>query len=219
MFESAQYVLETIEIGKELVALVEYDEVPESPREWDNMGTIIAWHNRYSLSDKNIDERDDMREFLECSDEVNDKFSTQEGIDEATDKRLMDIFLEKNIVLPVYMYEHSCVALSTGSFYGRAQHAGWDSGQVGYIFVSKEKIRKEFNVKRISKKLIDKVEKILSAEIDTYSKYLNGDVVTVSIMKKDEDDDFVECIESCGGFFGYDYENNGVSDFISEFKN
>lgn len=29
-----------------------HDETPESPREWDNLGTITCWHRRYTLGDR-----------------------------------------------------------------------------------------------------------------------------------------------------------------------
>lgn len=41
-------------------------------------------------------------------------------------------------VLPLYLYDHSGISMSTGSFVGRAQHAEWDSGQVGYIYMDKK---------------------------------------------------------------------------------
>ena len=46
-------------------------------------------------------------------------------------------------VLPLYLYDHSGLAMSCGSFVGRAQHAEWDSGQVGYIYMDKETALRE----------------------------------------------------------------------------
>jgi hypothetical protein len=41
---------------------IAYDADPTSPREWDNLGTMVCWHGRYSLVD---DHRySDMNDFL-----------------------------------------------------------------------------------------------------------------------------------------------------------
>lgn len=52
---------------------------------------------------------------------------------------LLDLVSEKNeyAILPLYLYDHSGLAMSTGSFLGRALHAEWDSGQVGFIYMDK----------------------------------------------------------------------------------
>ena len=63
-------------------------------------------------------------------------------------------FYNDNVVLPVYMYDHSGITINTTGF-----SCPWDSGMVGIIYVSKEKIREKFNIKRISSKLIEKVKK------------------------------------------------------------
>lgn len=44
----------------------------------------------------------------------------------------------KVAVMPLHFYEHSGCSISTSSFVGRAHHAQWDSGQVGYIYLDKE---------------------------------------------------------------------------------
>ena len=93
------------------------DENCESPREWDNLGTFYTWDRRYCSPDKNP--YVDVDSFMEEHEEA-----IKEG----------DIF-----ILPVYKYEHSGVAYQTTPF-----SCPWDSGQVGYIFVTKEKILKEY---------------------------------------------------------------------------
>lgn len=32
--------------------LIEYDDHAESPREWDNLGTMVCWHRHYTLGDE-----------------------------------------------------------------------------------------------------------------------------------------------------------------------
>jgi len=95
------------------------------------------------------------------------------------------------IALPVYAYVHSGATLNTTGF-----SCPWDSGQSGIIYVSRAKVREEFSVKRISPKLKEKVEGILRAEVETFSKYIGGEVYAFTVKNKED-----EVIESCGGFF------------------
>lgn len=187
---------------------IAYDEFCSNPRiDMDNLGTIVAWHSRYDLTDEGIDNRGGFREFLEF--EMSDFYETYEGVEKATTERLMSLFRKENIILPVYMYEHGEIALSTTGFSCR-----WDSGQVGWIYVSKEKIREEYGVKRITKKTLEKVHAVLNDEIKTYGQYINGDVF--SYVVKDEEE---EIIDSCSGFYGWDFQNNGITEYVpNEFK-
>jgi hypothetical protein len=130
-----------------------YDTDAESPREWDNLGTITAEHRRYDFSDT----------------------------DSIPIERFEDIVSKKTsdyLYLPVYMYDHSGVSLSTSPF-----SCPWDSGQVGYIYVSKDNIRKEYGVKRISPKLKLSVYELLRQEISIYSQYINGEVYGFQIAE------------------------------------
>jgi hypothetical protein len=181
-----------------------HDDSPISPRSWDNLGTIVAWHRNYNLSEEDYNE---CRDFLEAK--TYQHYESDEGIENASDQRLMDLFEKDNIILPVYMYEHSGIALSTTSFSCR-----WDSGLLGYIFVSKERIRNEYGVKRITKKVLEKVESVLKSEIDVYGDYLNGSVYGY-VLKDDKGEE----VDSCWGFYGYDFKNNGMMDYLpNEFE-
>lgn len=187
---------------------IEQDEGSESPRAWDNLGTIVYGHRRYILGDEkawNTDLYESWQEWLE--EEV--LKDNEEGV----------------IYLPVYLYDHSIQSLSTRSFVGRAHHADWDSGQVGWIFATKNKFREETGY--TEKELFEdgKALELLENEIKIFDQYIRGEVYWFALKEKikceecdgcgacDEDGycDVVE-IENCGGFYGNDFEKSGLKE-------
>ncbi|TXG76312.1 hypothetical protein E6Q11_04845 [Candidatus Dojkabacteria bacterium] len=162
-----------------------HDSSPESPRNWDNLGTMICFHRRYDLGDKHSYSSDD--------------YSSWEEMKQA-------IIKEENpaVILPLYMYDHSGISISTSPFSCR-----WDSGQIGFILVSKKKALEEFGGKIVTAKLKERIEKILEGEVETYSQYVEGDVYGFQIV--DEDDDI---IDSCYGFYGSDHKESGMLEYI-----
>ena len=161
-------------IGKYTVKVVR-DDNPISPREDDNLGKMVCFHKRYNLGDKH-----------------DYNFHNYDSWDEMSS----DIIREENVsvILPLYLYDHSGITMNTTGF-----SCLWDSGQVGFVFVSKNDVRKEYGVKRISKKLREKVTKLLIGEVETYDKYLTGDVYGYEVT--DENDNL---IESCWGYYDED---------------
>ena len=75
----------------------------------------------------------------------------------------------------------------------------WDSGGVGFIYVTKAKVRKDFGVKRVSAKLVNKAMELLQAEVSEYDEYLRGNCYGYEHYQNGEE------IHSCGGLIG-DYE-------------
>ena len=55
---------------------------------------------------------------------------------------------------------------------------------LGYIYVTKEDVRKEYNVKRVSRKVLDKVTKLLQSEVEEYDHFLTGNVYGYEITKE-----------------------------------
>lgn len=171
---------------------------PVNPRrEWDNLGTMVCFHNSYDLGDET-----DLR-----SQDYNNWNDFYNYI-----KREEDPL----IIMPLYLYDHSGLTISTGDFGDE-----WDSGMVGFIYVSREKVRKEFDVKRISADLKDKVKTYLEGEVETYDQYLRGSCYGYTIEKRK----VCECcshveyteIDSCWGFLASDMDavKAAVKDYIS----
>jgi hypothetical protein len=175
---------------------IDTDDDPVNPRtEFDNLGKMICFHNRYSLGDDH--------NYKFPSDFIYDlavDYSNAEIVEndeiELTPASFVEKYLDKLekhlIILPIYLYNHSGLTINTTGF-----SCHWDSGQVGWIYITKKQVRKEWNVKGISPKLKKKIEDILIGEVETYDQYLRGEVYGFRI--KDEDG---EEIDSCWGYFG-----------------
>lgn len=180
------------------------DHYPESPREWDNLGTMICWHRRYNLGDKHKYESPEdfklaLAKKLDPSVESTIEYwENKSGYYKDNNEHIQDVIdktLDKYcIMLPLYLYDHSGITMNTTGFSCR-----WDSGQVGYIYVSNEKIRKEYSVKKIFPKLREKVCQQLVNEVATYDQYLCGEVYGYVVEGPNGEED------SCWGYFGEDY--------------
>ena len=177
-------------IENEKYKLEIFDDLnPCSPREFDNLGTMVCFHRRYMLGDETE---------LKSSD-----FSSWEELESY-------LYKEENalIAIPVFMYDHSGLWINTTGF-----SCPWDSGQVGYIYISKEKVRREYSCKRISKKLKEMIREMLCSEVDLYNDYLCGNVYGFTLTDKEN----AEEIDSSCGFYGTDYIENGIFDYVSSY--
>jgi hypothetical protein len=118
------------------------------------------------------------------------------------------------VILPLYLYDHSGITMNTTGF-----SCGWDSGQVGFIYVSRETLRKEYSVKRISNKIVEKATKLLIGEVETYDQFLKGDVYGFKVFKVETCDkgcEHEEEIGSCWGFYGDNFIENGLIEHVDK---
>lgn len=201
------------------------DDMVESPREWEDLGIMVCFHSRYALGDKHnysgpddfmrsiaydadatVDDRIEYWENGKGYSYYSNKYQNYNDIEQAIDNRIQKIIqkavAEHYIILPLYLYDHSGITISTGRF-----SCPWDSGQVGYIYVAKEKIRKEWNKKLINKTFEQKIVGYLENEVKTYDDFLTGNVYGFSISDNAETDTH---LDSCWGFFGTEWEGNGL---------
>lgn len=166
---------------------VMHDDNAESPRTWDNLGVMACWHRRYNLGD--VQPKESPEEWL--------KANAPKG----------------SIVLPLYLYDHSGITMSTGPF-----GCPWDSGRVGYIVATPDAIRKAFMVKRITKAIRERAEACLKGEVKVYDDFLTGNVWGYVIEKTHDCGECGSTVheseheDSCWGFFGDDLD--GMKSYI-----
>lgn len=167
------------------------DNSGDSPRSWDNLGIMLCAHKRYNLGDEQLD---------------SNRFNGWDEVREHIEKELGGI-----AILPLYLYDHSGITMRTSPFSCR-----WDSGQVGFIYTTQDRIE----AMGPSDTSVESLEKRLRAEVETYDQFLTGDVYGFIIEKKRKCETCGhgewEHDDSCYGFYGRDPKENGMADHIPE---
>lgn len=117
------------------------------------------------------------------------------------------------VILPLYLYEHSGVTMSTGPFTDL-----FDSGQVGWIYATKESVRKIWGDHKAP--TTAELEEILRSEVETFDHYLTGNVWGFEIERVSQ----CECCgtekvtheDSCWGFLGDDDAKADIREHLSD---
>lgn len=147
-----------------------YDEYADDPRKYDDcLGTMACFHKRYDIGDEKHRNED--------------PFEFQEWVTTSKDIALY---------LPIYMLDHSGLTIRTYSF-----DDPWDSGLLGYIYVTKDEVREWYQRKKITKKLLRQVEENLLYSVKKMDYWLIGEVYCVILEKGDE------VVDSMCGIYGF----------------
>lgn len=150
--------METIKVykngNKEL--RIYQDDNSDNPRNWDNLGTIAYRHRRLQLGE--IELPNDLNA-EDCEQWLKDKHNAL-------------------LIIPLYAYEHTGISLSISREY--PYNCRWDSGQVGFIFVTEQALKNDnLDIKNDYEKIIT----ILKGEIETFNKFLNGEVYGFELIE------------------------------------
>ena len=188
--------IDTFDVDGYRVKIV-YDNDADDPRYWDNLGKMVCFHKKYKLGDKHYFDADvyngweDMKEHITYLEDV-------------------------CVILPLYLYDHSGITISTTPFNDR-----WDSGQVGWIYATKQDVRKEYRTRYISETIREKVETFLKGEVETYNKYITGQVYMYNIYKVETcslGDEHLTFVDSCSGYYDVEDCKSEATDYINSVK-
>lgn len=182
--------LETIELENNLTLKIYPDDTPIDPREdAENQafGSLICFHRRYTLGERHT-----------FASEI--KPSGEDTYEDSPDGLTEYMKDQSAIKLPVFLLDHSGLRMNVGGFNHLGYIGHFDSGQVGYIFVSKEKALKELGGKYLVKSLVQKAIEIMKSEISEYDAYLAGACYGYQVVC----DICEEVIDSCWGYTGWD---------------
>ena len=160
---------------------IEQDEDAIDPRESDDylMGTMICFHKRYNLGDK--------------TDLKSKNFSSWGEI-----KTYLEKELGANIIIPLYLLDHSGLWMRAGRNFSDVDSGGWDSGVVGFLYTTPKRIRELYAIKHITKAKLAQAEGELYREVETYNDYLTGNVYGFVVYENEDGD----VADSGWGFYG-----------------
>ncbi len=214
----------------------------DSPRDWDNLGTMVCFHRSYNLGDEHsygeprdfldnlaaevatVDETrevaekiikqeeapEDDEEYQEILEDLEDNLWSER----AEDEDLWNIINNHAVILPLYLYDHSGITMKTKPF-----GCPWDSGQVGWIYATHEKIKEEFSSEHTGGDW-ERAGQVLRDEVEIYDQFLTGDVYGFIL----EQEVTCECcgnvseehIDSCWGFYGYESLKEELKGHVEE---
>ena len=173
------------------------DVEPDNPCEaWEQMGVMWCEHPRYSLGHDKAHgillsycfEHDPSFKRL-C---YRRKAGKQDII-----KSLTKL---KCVLIPLYLLDHSGLSISTSAF-----SCPWDSGGIGLIVATPQKIRECYGIKNVTKRRRAQAVESLNSQVKEYDDYLTGNVYAFDIV-----DESGDVIDSCCGFYGYDHKKSGL---------
>ena len=156
------------------------DENALNPREnEDCVSKIICFHKRYAIGDKHNYKHED----YSCWRDMEYSLTLCE---------------DAKIILPIYLMDHGDQSISL-SPYG----CKWDSGQVGFILMSKKTINKEWGGDAF------RAKRCLLAEFETYQNYFEGENYGFQVIDKNGDEE-----DSCWGFYGRAIFKSGIIEHL-----
>lgn len=223
--------------------------------EWDNLGKMICFHRDYNLGDEHdyrdaeeafVDLLDTygtaeekrkafldlcFRDALSISDVKKLIRDYQGDVDDMIANTLNDDYYSIGVVaqnhipeaivaLPLFLYDHSGITMSCSPF-----SCGWDSGQVGLIYVPVSTIEKSCgkNPGNPSQTWEERTVEILEGEVATYDAYLTGQIFCFIVEEgktytAEDGDTLIDwnIVDSCGGFFDEDeceQEGESMADY------
>ncbi|HMM80505.1 MAG TPA: hypothetical protein PKC65_10830 [Pyrinomonadaceae bacterium] len=189
---------------------VHYDFDAEKPNDFcDMLSTFVHWHRRYHWDVDGREKYDTVFDLFEELAEVSvDDIQQYERKNEhgwmvyedkwkfrgrwydydSLRNKIVDLAYEKAVIIPVGMYDHSGYTFYEGTGPHAFDSPGWDSGQVGFLYVTKDRLRKEtgyneqelFSTDRKRKpKKGDRVKAARAAPCDRRGKHDWGRVIKV----------------------------------------
>lgn len=204
--------------------------------EYDNLGTMVCFHRRYVLGDEHSyatpedffedlihqaltqperDRRDRVQDLLDRIPSTFDERYNWVPKADFVDRhaflikeldRLRDAALARYVILPLYLYDHSGITISTGSF-----SCPWDSGQVGWIYMTLDEARSNWPNESDP---IEAATRCLKGEVDEYDKFLTGEAYGYTITSGSADGNGEE-LTSCWGYLGLEFARE---DGLAELK-
>ncbi len=190
--------------GKHATAEIHYDDSSPSPREWDNLGTIVAVRGGYDFGDERADDLHDLMLSLlmdfdrERATELEESYNypeaeadySQEDVEDAIEAA----FLDHYAALGVWMRGRGGVSAGSG-------FVGCD----GIAYVAMRDAWTEAAGTQPNDEAVRKwAERNMAQEVEAYEQWIDGEVYGIVIRGPDG-----EVEDSCWGFYGDPFDDDG----------
>lgn len=210
--------------------------IADSPRDWDNMGTLVGFVDRYRLSDRH--EFDGNRQCTPFTDRSQDDFLTQlfekeiTGINEAIERyaedpdeaQYIDYFSDLSEIQQeavVAAYKGVLLSFYFHTYDGHCFAADFDLGNWeradGFVYVTPEHLAVEYHEHGTYGEEARELAKRCSiGEIKTFSHWSEGNVYGVTIVRTHYHKDGCygeETTDSLWGFYGEDDGKEQADEF------
>ena len=195
--------------GNKAQAELVYDQYATTPRgQYDNLGTIlISPHKAHWVvgGDAAVDTSIPLG---------NSPHEHWENL------RREQLQLKKSdiaISYPISKFEHGGeIRLSLGGKSGC-----WDNDVVGFVYVTKETLRKWYGVERITKSIMQHAKTCLQVELNVLTAWLNGDCYGWQVKEYALTDDGLDweevgVLESCWGYFDQEQAIADMQDMLNQ---
>lgn len=198
-----EYIEKYINKDGETLLLVS-DDVPMNPmEEWDVLMKYYTWQNRYIPMQKEASEFSDEEDWY---DSIMGEGAYNRQMNKSQENKRSSIGFAYDLcanldkkgiyALPILKFEHGLVKYYIGDSIDR-----WDGGIVGFAWRDKKELCKEYNVKKLSPKIKEIINKNIEGELKAYTNFANGEAYGFELYSREDGDD---PIDSCYGFIGYD---------------
>lgn len=162
---------------------IQYEDMPQSPREWSNLGYFITVQRNKISPDG--EENPEIQSIVFQT--GNEAVSTEDHmkmikkeIKEQTGEKVLAIY-------PVYCYEHGNIVYRIGTA------SGFDASNCGFYIITDR-------TKKVVGTTKKNFEKVIAQELETYTQWANGEVYSYVLYN-----DRGQIRDQCGGF--YDIED------------
>lgn len=216
-------VVETIKERNHTIEIF-VDEFAESPREWDNISKMVCSHRRYSLGDEELITKHSSSWKEAFASHIANEFNLcVEDYYDLTEKEYDRVWrwINSNLIWDALsLYDHSGITISLGV------RNGWDSGQVGFVYIHKDDAVEAWGNEYFTKAIRKIAQKCIEEEVRVYDNYLKGNVYGYRVSKirnfikvfEDGSEEFGEepvLVDSCSGYYGDHKESGLLEDAMS----
>lgn len=215
--------------GNEYQLFIEADDCPENPRNWDHTATILTWTRTYKVGDRH-NFKTPFEALCQLCENYDIEYDEYEDDIPSLYKKLQEY--KDIVIMPINAYEHSGITISTSNTY--PYNDKWDGGQIGFAFIDKETVFKNFmsiTEDNWQEKCVDCINK----EVHTLDQWLQGDIYGYTLKKKVHQHNIIRCPhcneiineeeydewieeDKCYGFYGDIIEENGMLEYLPDLE-